>query len=83
MASPVIRLVAPGPDVAIAYFTTGAGIPVGHVSGSLLVAHEDMVNFFAILIEGVVGGQDGAARIAEDNPHTFPHQAFPYNFCAG
>ncbi len=42
----------------------GAGVAVGHVRGALLVADEDVVD--RELAQGVVGGEDGSAGVAED-----------------
>ena len=80
---PVTRLVAPGPEVAMQTPTLpgGAGVPVGHVRGALLVADEDVVD--GELAQSVVGGEDGSARVAEDFVHAFAGEGGPDDFGSG
>ncbi len=59
----------------------GAGVAVGHVRGALLVADEDVVD--GELAQGVVGGEDGSARVAEDFVHAFAGQGGPDDFGSG
>src|ERR1700733_325818 len=59
----------------------GAGVAVGHVRGALLVAHEDVVD--GELAQGVVGGEDGSARVAEDFVHALAGQSGPDDFGSG
>ena len=49
--------------------------------GALLVANQYVVN--GKLAQRVVGGQDGAAGIAEDVGDAFAHQRGPQNLSAG
>ena len=67
VAMPVTRLVAPGPEVAIATPTLPrrARVAVGHVRGALLVPDQDVAD--RVVEHRVVGGQDRPARIAEDD----------------
>ncbi len=62
-------------------FTAGARIAIGHVRGALFVTHQDVVNL--AVLQGVVGGEDGAAGIAEHVRDVFALQAFPENLRAG
>ena len=69
---PVVRLVAPGPEVAKhPHLSGGAGIAVGGVGGALLVGGEDMADFVLVAVElkFVVYVQDRAAGVAEDRVH--------------
>ena len=59
----------------------GAGVAVGHVRGALLVADEDVAD--GEFAERVVGGQDGAAGIAEDLGDAFADQRGPEDLRAG
>ncbi len=59
----------------------GAGVAVSHVCGALLVADEDVMD--GELAQGVVGGEDGSARVAEDLVHAFPGKGGPNNFGSG
>ena len=59
----------------------GARVAVGHVRGALLVAHEDVVD--GKLAQRVVGGQDGAAGIAEDVGDALADQRGPEDLSAG
>ena len=59
----------------------GAGVAVGHVRGALLVADEDVVD--GELAQGVVGGEDGSARVAEDVVHAFAGEGGPDDFGSG
>ena len=56
----------PGPSPRIA---------VGREGRVLLVPHEDVVH--RIVEQGVIGGHDRAAGIAEDHVDALPHQTFP------
>jgi len=51
------------------------------VRGALLVADEDVVD--GELSQGVVGGEDGAARVAEDLVHAFAGEGGPDDFGSG
>jgi hypothetical protein len=51
------------------------------VSGTLLVAHEYVMNL--AVLEGVVGREDGSARISKDVRDVFALKAFPENLCTG
>ena len=77
VAMPVVRFVAPGPEVAIATPTlpARARVAVGHVGGALLVAHEDVAD--RVVEHGVVGGQDRAAGVAEDGAPPLPSPGIP------
>jgi len=66
---------------ADADFAGGAGVAVGHVRGALLVADEDVVD--GELAQGVVGGEDGSARVAEDLVHAFAGEGGPDDFGSG
>ena len=59
----------------------GARVAVGHVRRALLVAHEHVMD--GELAQRVVGGQDGAAGIAEDVRDALAHQRGPEDFSAG
>ena len=59
----------------------GAGVAVGHVGGALLVADEDVVD--GELAQGVVGGEDGSAGVAEDLVHAFAGEGGPDDFGSG
>ena len=39
--------------------------------GGLFVAHEDVVQCLFVVIECIVGGHDGTARVAEEYFHPF------------
>ena len=56
----------------------GAGVAVGHVRGALLVADEDVVD--GELAQGVVGGEDGSAGVAEDLGRRLRRRAWPRGF---
>ena len=58
--------VAPGPLVTIATpgTTRREGVALGHVTGALLVSHEDMTN--GGVDQRVIDGKNGAAGQAED-----------------
>ena len=59
------RFVAPGPDVAAhADLAGGGGVTLGRMTGTLLVAHEDVADLGGVH-DRVVGGQDGATRNPE------------------
>ncbi len=58
-----------------------AGVAVGHVRGALLVADEDVV--YGELAQGVVGGEDGSARVAEDLVHALAGESGPDDFGSG
>jgi len=60
-----------------AYLSTGACVPIGHVSGALLMSHQHVMDL--AVLEGVVRWQDGAARVPEDVSYPFALQAFPKN----
>ena len=79
VARPVTMLVAPGPDVAMATPDPSgrAGIAVGHVRRALLVAYQRVAD--RVVEQRVIGGENRAARIAEDVRHAFAHQALPEN----
>ena len=64
---------------ADAYSSGGAGIPIGHVGGALLVADQDVVDG-GEFAEGVVDRQDGATGIAEDGAGAFAGQGGPEDF---
>ena len=83
VAMPVTRLVAPGPEVAIATPTLprGARVAVGHVRRALLVADEDVAD--RVLEQRVVGRHDRAARITEHDVDAFADEAFPEDLRAG
>ncbi len=55
----------------------GSRVAVGHVRGALLVTHQNVMNL--AVLERVVGRQNGAAGIAEDDLHALTLQAFPKN----
>ena len=59
----------------------GAGVAVGHVRGALLVADEDVVD--GELAQGVVGGEDGSAWVAEDFVYAFAGEGGPDDFGSG
>ena len=59
----------------------GAGVAVGHVRGTLLVAHEDVVD--GELAQGVVDGEDGSAGVAEDAVYVLAGEGGPEDFCSG
>ena len=59
-----------------------AGVAVGHVGGSLLVADEDVVDG-GEFAEGVVDGEDGAAGVAEDGGGAFAGEGGPEDFGSG
>ena len=60
------------PDLA-----AGARIAIRHVGGALLMAHQDVMD--VAVLQGVVGRQNRAARIAEDVLYSLALQAFPKN----
>ena len=62
----VTRLVAPGPEVAMQTpdLAGGAGVALGRVARTLLVAHEDVADLHRVE-QRVVGGENGAAGDAE------------------
>ncbi len=62
-------------------FTGGTGVAVGHVRGALLVADENVMD--GELAQGVVGGEDGSARVAEDFVHAFAGESGPNDFSSG
>jgi hypothetical protein len=51
------------------------------VGRALLVADQHVAD--GVIEEGVVGGQDGAAGVAEDGIHPFLDQAFPEDLSTG
>src|SRR6202522_2858368 len=71
----------PGGGDADADLARGAGVAVGHMRGALLVADEDVVD--GELAQGVVGGEDGSAGVAEDLIHAFADERGPDDFGAG
>ena len=83
VAMPVTMLVAPGPGGGDrdADLAGRARIAVGHVRRALLVADEDVAD--RVVEHRVVGRQNRAARIAEDDVDAFAHQAFPENLRTG
>ena len=65
-------------------YTNAAGRPsvaVGHVRGTLLVAYKDVVDAPVAFIfgQGVIGRQNGAARMAEYQVDPFAQERFPYH----
>ena len=83
VAMPVTRLVAPGPEVAMADADLAAWRGHSrrrHVRGALLVADQDVADPGSR--QRVVDRQDRAAGIAEDGVDAFPHQAFPDDLCS-
>ena len=75
VARPVTRLIAPGPDVAIATPTPLVARlnPSAAWAATLLMANEDVAK--RELAEDVIDRKDGAAGIAEDRRHALPDQA--------
>ncbi len=71
----------PGGGHADADLARGAGVAVGHVRGALLVADEDVVD--GELAQGVVDGEDGSARVAEDAVYALASQGGPEDFGSG
>ena len=59
----------------------GTRVAIGHVGRALLVAHQDVMD--GKFAQRVVGGQDSAARIAEDVSHAFADQRGPEDFSTG
>src|SRR5208337_2011677 len=52
-----------------------------HVRGTLFMTHQDVIDFG--VQQGIVGGQDGAARIAENRIDPLGDQAFNYYLRTG
>ncbi len=63
-----------------AHFARGARIAIGHVRRALLVAHQHVTD--GELAQRIVGGQNSAARIAEDVGNALAHQRGPQNLRA-
>ena len=63
-----------------AHIARGARVAVGHVRGALLVAHQHVTD--GKLAQRIVGGQNSAARIAEDVRNALAHQRGPQNLSA-
>ncbi len=61
---------------ADAYFSGSSGVAVGHVSGSLLVAYQDMLE--SGVVDDIVEGQQHTAGKAEDYIYPFSLQALYY-----
>ncbi len=59
----------------------GPGEAVGHVGGALFVAHQHVVDAPVGLVGGqcIVGGQDRAARMAEDQMHILAEERLPHH----
>ena len=89
----VTVLVAPGPDVTMAHADAAAGARVtrGHEARALLVGGHDerhlrLALLRAVFVEaehGVVGRQDGAARVAENRGYTLVRQYLHDHLGAG
>ena len=79
---PVVRLVAPGPEVAQQTPTLagGAGVAFGGEGGILLVTHQDVTD--VVVVEDVVKGEGDAAGVAEHAVHTLAGEAFQQHSCA-
>ena len=75
---PVVRFVAPGPDVA-----KHTPIAVGRVGRALLVGCEDVGDFVVVIVERVVHVQDRSAGIAEHGIHALLEQTLEQDLCAG
>ena len=58
-----------------------ARVAVGHVRRALLVPHQDVAD--RVVEHRVVGRQNRAARIAEDDVDALAHEAFPENLRTG
>ena len=58
--------------------TTGTGVAIGHVCGTLFVPHEDVVQLR--FTERVIDRKYGAAGIAEDLAHAETRERFAKNF---
>ena len=68
------RLVAPGPEVArqTPGLAGGPGIAVGHVSGALLVAYQNVV--YARIDQVIIDGQCLPSGITEHHVHALPFE---------
>ena len=83
VAMPVTRLVAPGPEVAMATpLSRRARIAIGGVGGALLMTRQDVMDIL-VVDEGVVGGKDGPTRVAKYRVHTLASEYFPNQLCSG
>ena len=75
-AIPVIRFVAPGPDVAIHTpgRPEGARIALSGMDRSLFVTDENVSNLMVVLEKGIVYGHDRATRVSENRTDTLLQQ---------
>ena len=63
--------------------SAGAGVAIGHMGGALFMTNQHVMDLVPVFVQGVVGGEDGTAGIAEDYVYIFANEAFPDDFSAG
>ena len=78
-----VRRTRAGGDQADAHAAAYAGIALRGVDGALLVAHEDVAQPVAIVVERVVDGDDRAAGIAEEGLDAFAQKRFDQGLRSG